>query len=138
MAYLFLVDSEEVELCLKGNKVFHPGTENDTIGSTYEQYMKEELASYYNSDDGKISGKNNKCKMVLELFVDKIAVSLTDIVFKDVCLFDSKFLEHCNEVSLRFHSNVALSVLSQKCSGTMTSIAPVGKQRATLPSGSKY
>ena len=44
---LYFYHREEVELWLKGNMMFHPGTQNDTIGNAYDHYMKGELASYY-------------------------------------------------------------------------------------------
>ena len=67
---------DEVELRWSGNKVFHLGTRNGTIGAAFKEYMTGDMALFYgNNLSRNNTGRKKQQEMPLELYIDKVAVS---------------------------------------------------------------
>jgi len=67
----------EVEFRWAGNKIFLPGTVNNTVGQVYNEYMTGEMALYYALDNPKAKRSTtpkNQFLMALELYINKPAV----------------------------------------------------------------
>lgn len=65
---------DEVEFRWSGNKVFHPGTQNETIGTAFKEYMTGDMALFYvNKSSSNHKGRKNQPEMALELYIDKVA-----------------------------------------------------------------
>ena len=68
--------SSEVDFRWAGNKLFLPGTSNNTIGAVYKEYQTGEMAAYYSPNDAKVKkALKNQLSMALELYVNHPAVS---------------------------------------------------------------
>lgn len=73
--------SSEVDFRWAGNKLFLPGTSNNTIGTVYKEYQTGKMAAYYSPHDAKVKkALKNQLSMALELYVNQPAVSRNDSV----------------------------------------------------------
>jgi hypothetical protein len=74
--YLHSFIRDEVEFRWSGNKVFLPGTVNNTVGVVFKEYLTGDMALYYsmNEPKAKKTGMKNQLTMALELYIDKPAV----------------------------------------------------------------
>jgi len=73
--------SSEVDFRWAGNKLFLPGTSNNTIGTVYKEYQTGEMAAYYSPNDAKVKkALKNQLSMALELYVNQPAVSRNNYV----------------------------------------------------------
>ncbi|KIM35059.1 hypothetical protein M413DRAFT_79793 [Hebeloma cylindrosporum] len=64
----------EVDFRWAGNKLFLPGTSNNTIGAVYKEYQTGEMAAYYSPNDAKVKkALKNQLSMALELYVNQPA-----------------------------------------------------------------
>ena len=68
---------DEVEFRWAGNKLFLPGTANNTVGEVYNLYQTGEMALYYQPEAHikKAAGARPQFEMALEIYIDKPAVS---------------------------------------------------------------
>ncbi|KAF8963109.1 kinase-like domain-containing protein [Flammula alnicola] len=66
---------DEVEFRWAGNKIFLPGTANNTVGEVYNLYQTGEMALYYQSETRtkKAAGSRPQFEMALEIYIDKPA-----------------------------------------------------------------
>jgi len=75
---LYMVQSDEVEFCWTGNKLFLPGDANRPIGEVYNTYLTGDMAHFYSavgSSTKKASGSKPQFSMAVELYIDKPKVS---------------------------------------------------------------
>ncbi|KAG6836327.1 hypothetical protein H0H93_009077 [Arthromyces matolae] len=80
----------EVEFRWAGNKVFHPGTQNLTVGEVYETYMIGKAASFYAPPE-KLRKTIKGPAMFLEVCVDKFAYEQrTDALGSTMPVFQAK------------------------------------------------
>ena len=66
--------SEEVEFRWAGNKLFHPGDENKTVGEVYKTYLTGEMAQFYAAPTPgtkKAASAQPQLLMALELYIDQ-------------------------------------------------------------------